>query len=172
MLEFPTLQDKANWLDANASIDATGVKLRARAEQLARGVDARAGRGALARAIYTFCRDSIRYVQDRGRGPSHEEFADSETIISRGYDDCDGKSRCFVALCRALGLEARIRAIFPTADNFKHVQAEVRWPGSEREPLAQPGGWMLAELILKGCELGENPDDVPRGPHGERVLTR
>jgi transglutaminase-like putative cysteine protease len=174
LVAFSTLMDKARWLDAAASLDATGLKLRGVAHRLQRRAELEHGasRAALARELHRFARDEIRYVRDRGRGPSGEQFADSETIVARGYDDCDGKSRLFVALCRVVGLEAHIRAIFPHPGQFRHVQAEVRWPGSQREPLAGPGGWLLAELILKGCELGQSPDDVPRGPRGERVLTR
>lgn len=61
--------------------------------------------------------------------------------------------------------------LFDRHGNFVHVQAEVRYPGSEHEPNAQPGGWLLAELILRGCALGQDPDTCPTFADGRRVLT-
>ncbi len=173
---FTTLEEKARWLDGAASLDA-----------LRRGIQTVASRFTSdprpemrARRIHQFCRDRIHYERDfqLSRNKPGEEFADPPTVIRRGYGDCDDKARLFVALMRAaelvrpLGTEARIRAVFrkhPVID-FVHVQAEVRWPGSKRTPRADGNGWILAELILKGCELGQNPDEMPRGPHGERIL--
>ncbi len=175
VIDFASLEQKARWLDAAASLDS-----------LRRGVQDVAGRfigiedpEARTRAIHRWVRDNIHYEQDYrvSQGLPGEEFADSETILRRGYDDCDGKSRLFVALLRAaemlrpLHVEARIRDVFtrhPLA--FVHVQVEVRWPRSELSERAENGGWLLAEMILKGAEIGDDPDDVPRGPRGERVL--
>jgi hypothetical protein len=138
------------------------------------------GGEARTRAIQRWVRDHIRYVYDWrvSEGTRGEEFADAETCLARGYGDCDDKSRLFVALVRAaervhaLGVQARIRPVFRThpAWEFVHVQAEVRWWGSGAHPAAMPGGWLLAELILADCEIGQNPDDMPRGPHGQRRI--
>ena len=74
-------------------------------------------------------------------------------------------------ILKPLGTQARIRAVFRKHPlDFVHVQAEVRFPGSKRTTSADADGWVLTELILKGCELGQNPDDMPRGPRGERIL--
>jgi hypothetical protein len=129
--------------------------------------------------MHRFVRDKIHYEKDFqvSRGARGEEFADSETTVRRGYGDCDDKARLFVALMRAaeitkpMGTQARIRAVFRKHPlDFVHVQAEVRFPGSKRTRTADDDGWILAELILKGCELGQNPDEMPRGPKGERIL--
>lgn len=164
--QFRDPQSKAKYLDGIASLDTRLPQVRDCALRLAKqgGVNDRA---ALARRVHRFVRDSIRYVRDVGG----EEFADSGVILGRGFDDCDGKSRLFVALCRTLGLESRIRPVFSSPRDFVHVQGEVRWPGSEREPLAEPGGWMLAELILKDCDLGVDPDAMARDAQGRRIFT-
>src|SRR4029077_1036880 len=111
------------------------------------------------------------------QGQRGEEFADSETILERGYGDCDDKARLFVALVRAaealvpLSTQARIRPVFrPHPFEFVHVQAESRWWGSSHNPAALPGGWLLTELILAYCEIGQNPDELPRGPNGQRLI--
>lgn len=173
-LAFKTLEEKARWLDANASLDAAMVRVR---ELAGRFRAAHHDPEELARSIHRWVRDSIRYVSDTAKvakwrpNPEGEEFADSETIIARDFDDCDGKSRLFVALCRAAGIEARIRPVFTRHPfDFVHVQAECRWPGSESLPEAEAGGWLLAELILRDCKLGQDPDTVPRGKDGKRLL--
>lgn len=176
ILSFDTLDEKARWLDAAASFDATLDYLRDfchRQFSYRHFTQDENHREALVRAIHRWVRDNIHYVQDYRitQGKPGEEFADSETVLKRGYDDCDGKSRLFVALCRIMGVDAIIRPVFkPHPLDFVHVQALVRWPGSTAKPYADKDGWCLAEMILKGCEIGQNPDDVPRGPKGERVL--
>lgn len=174
-IRFATLGEKARWLDANASLDAAMVMVRDVAQRFAAAHQGDAE--ALARGIHRWVRDHIRYVADTAKvarwrpAPDGEEFADSETILARGFDDCDGKSRLFVALCRAAGIECRIRPVFRRHPlDFVHVQAECRWPGSASLTEAEPGGWLLAELILKDCALGQDPDAMPRGPDGKRVL--
>lgn len=164
-LRFRTRREKADYLDAYASLDARHPKVRSFAANFAR---ARGPNdvGGLARDLARFVRDGITYVHD----PSVEEFADTATILARGYDDCDGKARAFVALCRAVGVEARIRPVFNGAE-FVHVQADVRWPGSQYERGAEPGGWLLAELILKGHRLGQNVNTLPRTSDGRRILS-
>lgn len=175
VIRFTSHLAKARWLDSAASLDSLrrGVMRAAQRFLHVRDPEART------RAIHAWVRDNIHYETDYrvSQGQQGEEFADSETILRRGYDDCDGKSRLMVAIMRAaemlapLGTQARIRDVFrrhPLA--FVHVQVETRWPGSIRLENAQRDGWILAELILKGCELGQNPDACPRGPRGERLL--
>jgi hypothetical protein len=175
VIAFSTLAEKANWLDAAASLDS----MRTGIQDVARRFVAEKDPELRTRNIHRFVRDRIHYEQDYrvSQGQPGEEFADSETVLKRGYDDCDGKARLFVALMRAaevvrpLGTAARIRAVFRKHPlDFVHVQAEVMFHGSKRVTTADPDGWVLAELILKGCELGQNPDDCPRGPRGERIL--
>jgi hypothetical protein len=175
VVRWDSLADKAAWLDGAASLDAMRRGMQRVAARFCQLPTAE-GR---TRALHRWVRDNIRYVYDyqssrAGRG---EEFADAETTIDRGYEDCDGKARLFVALVRAAesvrrcGAEARIRPVFKKHPiEFVHVQAEARWPGSAGHPRAMPGGWLLCELILAGCEIGQNPDEVPRGPNGQRVI--
>jgi hypothetical protein len=172
---FRTLEEKARWLDAAASFDA----LRKGIQRVASRFTSEPRPEIRTRNIHRFVRDRIHYERDfqLSRNLPGEEFADSPTVLRRGYGDCDDKARLFVALMRAaelvrpLGTEARIRAVFRKHPvDFVHVQAEVRWPQSKRTQRADDNGWILAELILRGCELGQNPDEMPRGPRGERIL--
>lgn len=175
---FEGPEEKAAWLDSAASLDATTPEVRAVAKKFVDDVarsmpktprTSPAFLSALAHEVHHWVRDHLAYEHDPG---GREEFADTATILTRGYDDCDGKCRAFVAIIRAIGapLEARIRPIFDSTRDFVHVQAEVRWPGSEREKGASPGGWLLAECILKGVELGEDPEQAPRDASGRRIL--
>lgn len=173
ILTFRDLRAKADWLDAEASRDALTIPVRRLAMKIAgatRNVE------ELARALHRWVRDRIAYEHDHPRVPAlamGEELDDSADILERGYDDCDGKARLLVALVRALpgrGLQARTRPVFPEPDRFSHVQAELRWPGSEAWEAADDDGWVLAETILQGCELGDDPERAPRDAQGRRVL--
>lgn len=158
-------EKKSRWLDAAAAADALHPEVRA----LARQLETTAGRDPLrfTLAVHGYCRDAIRYRRDPG---GREQFADAPTIIRRGFDDCDGKARLFVALIRAAkipGLIARIVPVHdkPTGQRFIHVQAEARFPGSEAHPLADPEGWILAEMTLEGVRLGEGGEAARIDPH-------
>lgn len=165
-IAFSTVEEKAQWLDANASLDSRLSSVRDFAASVARAHDPNDQEGVI-RDLHSFVRDSIRYQRDPNR---EEQFADAATVLARGYDDCDGKARLFVALCRAGGLEARIRPVFDGHRDFVHVQAEARWPGSERHPKQQGGGWLLCELIERWANIGDDPDAIPRDGGGRRVL--
>ena len=149
--------EKAAWLDAMATLDARLPETRALARRFATGAYADPNElGAVARNFHHFVRDSIRYVRD----PAGEEFSDSDAVLLRGFGDCDDKARCFVALCRSIGITAQTRPCF-TGDDFVHVQAEVLLSPKEhaiacfrQDPECQ---WCLAELIVKGLELGDSP---------------
>jgi hypothetical protein len=175
VLSFKSHEDKSRWLDAAAGLDS----LRGGVQRVSRRFIHYRDPESRTRAIHRWVRDAIKYEHDfrTSTGERGEEFADTETAIQRGYEDCDGKARVMVALVRAaemirpMGVQARIRPVFlrhPLA--FVHVQVEVRWPGSELFEESQEGGWILAEVILKGCELGQDPDTCPRGPRGERLI--
>lgn len=175
VVRFETLQEKARWLDAMAGMDSLRTSVQEFARRFLNMNDAE----ARTRAIQRWVRDNIHYESDFrvSQGHAGEELADTPTMLRRRFEDCDGKARAMVAIVRAaemlrpLGVQARIRPVYtrhPYA--FVHVQVEVRWPRSEISERAQPGGWLLAELILKGAEIGDDPDTVPRGPGGERLL--
>ncbi len=175
VLSFATLEEKAKWLDAAASLDALRLQVQHHAQRFLGYSDAE----ARTRAIQRWVRDNIHYQYDFrvSQGLPGEEFGDTSTLLARGYGDCDDKARAFVALVRAaemvkpLRVKARIRPIFTKQPaQFVHVQAEVTWPRSELHENAMPGGWLLAELIVKGCEIGQDPDTVPRLASGERAI--
>lgn len=166
-VRFNSLIEKAEWLDASASLDAASPYLLGLASRLSEHRSA----ADYARVAHAYVRDSIAYERDPG---GREQFADSESILRRGYDDCDGKSRVFVALIRAArmpGLEARIRPVFRKHPvRFVHVQAEVRYPGSETLARSEGDGWLLAELILRAVPLGYGPDMAAVGKDGKHLL--
>lgn len=168
-MTFANLVEKARWLDAAASLDARNPNIRELAIRFQKARGANDPRGT-ATDIQAFCRDGISYCY----GPSHQEFADSWTIINRpggACDNCAGKSRCFVALCRAVEIDAQIVPNFRNPDEFNHVQAQVRWAGSERERYAERGGWLRVELIVRGVPLGAGPDAGERDASGRLLLT-
>lgn len=165
-VEWSGVREKAQWIDGWCWVDARLSLVRELAARFARALDPN-DREGLARDLQRFVRDSIRYVPD----PGYEEISDSQTILERGYGDCDDKCRLYVSLARAVGLDSRIRPVVDPSDgNFYHVQCESRWPGSRDHALAQPNGWLLVELILRGCELGQSPSTVPTASNGSRVL--
>lgn len=153
-VEFPDAIAKAEWLAVAAQRDACCPTVRSASARITAGVTNERLR---AERLHRWVRDQIAYATD----PDGEQLADSETVLARGYDDCDGKSRLFVALCIAAGLEARIRAVFNERGDFTHVQAQVRWPGSP---------WVLAELILAGVELGQGIEAARFDAAGNVVL--
>jgi len=176
VLTFPTLDEKAAWLDGAASLDALRGQVQRHAKRFLALPDAE----ARTRAIQRWVRDNIGYQYDFrvSQGMPGEEFADTSSTLDRGFGDCDDKARAFVALVRAaemqrpLATAARIRPVFAHApdERFIHVQAEVKWPRSHLHENAMKDGWLLAEVIVKGCEIGQDPDTVPRLPSGERAI--
>lgn len=181
VLTFKSLEAKARWLDAAASLDALRGEVQRQAKRFILIPDAE----ARVRAIQRWVRDAIKYQYDFrvSQGMPGEEFADTTSTIERGFGDCDDKARAFVALVRAAemlagemgkprGTMARIRPVFAKEpdDRFVHVQAEVAWPGSTRHENAMgKEGWLLAELIVRGCEIGQDPDTVPK-VNGQRQI--
>lgn len=180
---FPNARAKAARLSALAwedtrnpvirpVLDHVVRQLRSWAVRLPPGVYPSSG-AAIAWTIHNFVRDCIRYVRDPidpRTGRREEQFADPGVVLRRGYDDCDGKARLVVALALVAGLGARIRAVFRVGD-FVHVQAELRWPGSDRYPNAQPGGWVVSETILLGVPLGNGAEAGLRDAYGGLVYS-
>lgn len=156
---FVDWQAKARYLDGAASVDARRPYVRQVARWVAMARDPN-DKGGMVRDLYRIVRDHVRYVHD----PDSEEFSDADTVLAQGYGDCDDKARAFVALCRSLRIEAAIRPVLSRrpdgGDDFTHVQAVVRWPGSYQEPKAQAGGWLVAELIMRDADLGDDVADA------------
>lgn len=119
----------------------------------------------MASEIHRFVREAIRYQHDPAR---REQLADPWSVVERAADDCDGKAVLATALYLAVGLEARVKPVW-RGPMLAHVQSEVRWPGSERFAGATPEGWVVSELTIRGCELGQDPRSVPRDPETGRL---
>jgi hypothetical protein len=142
---FADAEAKANWLDANATLDARLPETRRLALCFAKSpVHDPNDKEALARDIHAWVRDCIKYVND----PAGEELSDSDQVLAAGCGDCDDKARLFVALCRSIGIESRIRPCFDGPD-FVHVQAEAC--------VGRPKRWQIVELIVRGVAFGEKP---------------
>lgn len=154
---FSDWQAKAAWLDGAAWMDARTEFVRDLARRIAIAHDPNDLEGIVT-DLFDLVRLRVRYVSD----PASEEFSDAETVLRAGYGDCDDKVRAFVALCRSASaaIEAHVRPVLQ-GHNLTHVQALVRWPGSYRHPRARPGGWLVAELILRDARLGDDANDVP-----------
>lgn len=148
-LEFPTAYAKAAWLEAHAHADAADPDVQKAALAIC-GDDYQRSPFRCAEKIFRFVRDHIRWAQDPG---GNETFDASALILERGYDDCDGKARLFVALCDCAGVEAQTRPIFDQEQGFYHVQAQCRLPGSDELPFSDHG-WLVVELTSFDLPLG------------------
>ena len=150
---------KAAWLDGAAQDDARRPYTREVARWIACSFDPN-DREGIARAIFELVKTQVRYVPD----PDSEDFSDSDLVLRDCYGDCDDKARCFVALARSLRFEAAIRPVLSRRpdgrDDFTHVQAVIRWPRSAMLPCAGQAGWIVAELILRDAQLGDDVQHV------------
>lgn len=178
-LTFATQRAKAAWLCQQLGSDAGSASVKRVAEaigHIAQDVGrSRADRARLfCELAHRWSRDTIRYIGDyTGQPGTKEQFAPPDFIIARGYDDCDGKARIVAAVVVAgahLGfdVQAQIHPVF-RGEDFVHVQALVRYPGSAEHPSALDGGWLLSDPIVCGAELGDGPERFRR-PDG-RVPT-
>ena len=113
----------------------------------------------IARELFRWVRDGIRYQRDPDR---REELAPARVVLDRGWDDCDGKVRLFVAGLRSLGLDARVHPVW-RAGILGHVQGQVRFPRSESVEHNQ-AGWLVGDLTIRGAELGDNPRRIASNP--------
>jgi transglutaminase-like putative cysteine protease len=160
-ISFEQWQDKARWLDGAATYDARLPRVRDVARMIAAPHFARDPNDVKSVVLDVFfvVRTHIHYVSD----PMSEEFSDAEQVLDSREGDCDDKVRCFVALVRSLYTPERcdvmIRPVLKGGE-FAHVQAVVKWPGSQKEPKALPGGWLVAEVILRDAQLGDDIGDI------------
>jgi transglutaminase-like putative cysteine protease len=144
IVEWRSDADKGRWLDGVCWIDARLPGVRAAAEEIGGAGDAwdRAAR------IVRWVRDEVGYRVDRWEsGAQGERIADTSTMIQERYEDCDGKARAVVSLCRAIGIPARIVAVLEPDGFFSHAAADVD----------TGQGWDRAETIVEGAELGRDP---------------
>jgi hypothetical protein len=171
-IAFANDVEKWRWMDAGAHRDARIPTIVELASTLVRPYAADDWQG-MATTIHRFVRDAIRYQHDPDR---RERLADAAATLRRGADDCDGKARLAAALANAAGLEAMVWPVFK-GPILGHVQWAAKWPGSERLPSAKahpmrPGGpreWIVGDVTIRGCELGEDPLSKPRDPTTGRL---
>lgn len=146
-ISFTDRTDKARFMERRAIDDADRPTVQYWAKHVAGG--AQTDRQKVARVL-RFCQWSIRYGYDPGR---QETLEDAETVLSRGWTDCDGKVRIFVALCTAAGVAARVHPVFTGDTGFPHVQATA-W-------LADEGKWTVVDPSVTNAGLDERPS-TPR----------
>lgn len=147
---FDSLAEKAQWMDGAAALDALDPHVQSVARCIVAGAD---GAEQRAERLHKWVRDRIWYSSDPW---GVERTPDARVTLEEGTEDCDGKARTLVALVRALHdpmLHARIRSVWGPDGAFFHVQAEIR---------IGRGPWRVAELVVRGVELGERPN--LRGP--------
>lgn len=157
-ITFDGWLEKAQYLDGAAWMDARilpGVRDTARRIARPYGAISPEKLGSIARDLFRLVQRNVRYTPD----PASEEFSDAQQTLEQGAGDCDDKVRCFIALCRAIKVEAIVRPVMANND-FAHVQALVRYPGSEEHPRALADGWLVAELILRDAQLGDDVHHV------------
>ena len=177
---FRTWQDKANFLDGRAWVDARLPYVRAWARRVAMAHDPNDFEG-IARDLFEYVQHKIKYVSD----PASEEFSDAEQTMRQGFGDCDDKAELLVALLRSASssFEAHIRPVLNDV-GFAHVQVVMRFPrsylltamrsfpgGARPDFVANPGGWIVAEVILRDAQLGDDIQDVPRARDGSLPLS-
>jgi len=100
-------------------------------------------------------RDGIRFQIDSER-VGREDLGHPLEALFRGVDDCDAKSRLFVALCLLGGVPARMVPLWENG-NLKHVYAAVLLNGK----------WYPAETTLSRARLGDSPRSVPKERDGK-----
>lgn len=113
-----------------------------------------------AKMALAYARDGVRYEGDTPRtgGEDIAGFTRPGTIaddLIRGSDDCDLKARLFVALLRAVGLEAEMLPVVELSAAgpvLAHVRGSVVINGKS----------YTGEPSLARARLGEVPADVPR----------
>lgn len=113
----------------------------------------------MAREVFHFVRDGIRYQHD----PDRKQLrVDAATTLDNGWGNCVGKTILCCALLRALGMKADVMPVY-THGVMTHVMMRVAFPGVRKLPEASDG-WLYGELIVRGAELGQNPHTIASNP--------
>lgn len=146
---FADLRAEARYLAGKAREEASDPRIAAIAARVRRLPPAER-----AEALYAFVRWSVAFKDDE----DGEEFDSAAVTLLKGEDDCDGSATLLLSLLLAAGLEARLRAVLYPDGEHMHLQVETRWPGSAADPRSQPGGWILADTVLEGVELGQGAE--------------
>lgn len=112
---------------------------------------------ALVRDCIVYRLDSDRVGREQIDGYTDPE-GNADASFTRGYDDCDGKARLFVAICLSGGLRAEMVPRWK-GEKLAHVYARV-WCAGPNETAR----WWWAETILRRARLGEDSESVPKEP--------
>jgi transglutaminase-like putative cysteine protease len=136
----------------------TDPRIRELAISLTNGLPQDDTRGQIER-LFTFVRDSIRYVGDVNEVETLQPPADT---LRLGAGDCDDKSMLLAALLESLGHRSRFAALAFFPDNFEHVLVETEigynghggkvWLPLETTPVngaMQESGWYPEGVISK-----------------------
>lgn len=110
---------------------------------------------ALVRDCIVYKLDSERVGREQIDGYTDPE-KDGDASLTRGYDDCDGKARLFVAICLAGGIRAEMVPRWK-GEKLAHVYARA-WCAGPNETAR----WWFAETILRRARLGEESESVPK----------
>jgi len=97
--------------------------------------------------LQAFCRDDIRYVMDVD---GVETIQTPVQTLRLQAGDCDDKATLLCAMAASVGFSTRFCAVGIAGEFFSHVMAQARL-GS---------GWVNAETIVPGAELGWFPPDA------------
>lgn len=145
---FQNDQQKWNWLQQAPFEDMKALPIRVIASAL--------WTAALRRPVLfahlaaAMARDGIKYQIDSER-VGREDLGHPLEALYRGVDDCDSKSRLFVALCLSAGLKAEMQPLW-RGSMLQHVYARVRLNGK----------WLPVELTLSRARIGDLPKDIPK----------
>jgi len=97
--------------------------------------------------LQVFVRDQIRYVNDID---GVETLQTPVQTLKIQAGDCDDKAVLLAALAATIGFATRFCAIGVRGQDFSHVMAQARLGA----------GWINAETIVPGAELGWFPPDA------------
>jgi hypothetical protein len=101
-----------------------------------------------AKALYTFCRDNIKYVYD----PYQVEYLEApHRILEKGIGDCDSVTPLLVSMWESIGLKAQfvtIKADATRPDEFSHVYCRVEIPNV---------GWVVGDPTMPNKDFGWEP---------------
>lgn len=124
----------------------TDVNVNAFAVQLVHGCAPKDKRCELD-TLQRFVRDQIRYVNDID---GVETLRTPIQTLKLQAGDCDDKAVLLAALAATIGFATRFCAIGVRGGDFSHVMAQARLGA----------GWINAETIVPGAELGWFPTDA------------
>lgn len=163
--DFATDEEKWRYLERAPELDRSDRRVVELAAHLweAANRDPR----AFLELAHAYCRDVVLYMTDVEQfgGEDIARAGELGDVIVRGVDDCDAKARLFVALCRAVRLDAEMVPHW-RGKELAHVSARVKISGKWASRVHFSGSWLPVELTLARARLGEEPREVPKDTSG------